>query len=196
MPTDFKIQLQRQLGFLRRSAEIYDRGYHEEAVRLATTIRVMLHDTKASTSLLSHLGAKSSCTLLTTVSTPPLKPGLCLFDGLTTMSLHGIEPNFGERGQFVSVADWWKQVVLVTRPRAWITRGLLVLGAANKDGGAHVDACLDHEYQQLLDGMWTFVRRQGPFETSIQLTNHHFIAIRQLVHELLHSPDLITLAVR
>jgi hypothetical protein len=117
-----------------------------------------------------------------------------MFDGLTTMSLRGIEPNFGESGEFVSVANWWEQVVLVTGPKGRITRGQLVLGAANKDGGAHVDPRLDQEYERLLDGLWTFVQRQGPFETSIQLTDHHFIAIRQLVHELLHSPDLIALA--
>jgi hypothetical protein len=194
MLTDFKIQLRRQLGFLRRSAESYDRGYHDEAVRLATTIRVLLHDTKASTSLLSLLGVKSSINLLTTVSTDPLHAGTCMFDGLTMMSLRGIEPSFSKSGQFVSVADWWEQVVLVTGPKVWITRRLLVLGAANKDGGAHVDPHLNHEYQQLMDGMWTFVRRQGPFETSIQLTDHHFVAIRQLVHELLHSPDLMASA--
>jgi hypothetical protein len=109
------------------------------------------------------------------------------------MSLHGIEPSFSKFGQFLSVSDWWEQVVIVTRPKVWITRRQLVLGAANKDGGANVDPRLDQEYQQLQDGMWTFVRRQGPFESSIQLTDHHFIAIRQLAHELLHSLDLITL---
>jgi hypothetical protein len=193
MPTDFKIQLQRQLGFLSRSAESYDSGYHDEAVRLATTIRVLLHDTRQSTSLLSHLKVKSSIKLLTTVSTPPLEPGLFLFDGLTTMSLRGIEPSMSDFGEFVSADAWWDQVVIVTGPKAWINRRLLVLGAANKDGGAHVDARLDQEYQQLLDGMWAVAGRDARVETSIPLTDHHFIAIRQLVHELLNSPDLIAL---
>ena len=36
--------LHEQMGFLRRSAEHYDAGDFSEAKRLATTLRVLLHD--------------------------------------------------------------------------------------------------------------------------------------------------------
>jgi len=52
-------QLRRQLGYLERSAARYDSGQLDEGIRIATTIRVLVHDTRNSTSLLSHLGAKS-----------------------------------------------------------------------------------------------------------------------------------------
>jgi hypothetical protein len=55
----FENQLERQLNFLRRSALEFDRGNHDEAIRLATTLRVLLHDTQNSTSLLTHLGIKN-----------------------------------------------------------------------------------------------------------------------------------------
>jgi hypothetical protein len=48
--------LERQLGFLRRSCESYDAGYTDESVRIATTTRVLVHDTKRCISLLKHLG--------------------------------------------------------------------------------------------------------------------------------------------
>jgi len=45
-------QLRRQLTFLRNSAASYDAGYSEEALRIGVVIRVLLHDTQYSTSLL------------------------------------------------------------------------------------------------------------------------------------------------
>ncbi len=57
MSVDFKAQLFKQLGFLWRSCDAYHQGHTDEAVRIAAVIRVMIHDTPKSTSLLKHLGA-------------------------------------------------------------------------------------------------------------------------------------------
>lgn len=51
-------QLKRQINYLKRSAKIFDEGFEDEAPRLATTLRVLLHDTRNSTSLLKLLGIK------------------------------------------------------------------------------------------------------------------------------------------
>jgi hypothetical protein len=51
--------LQRQIGYLKRSCLLYDAGHEDEAQRIAVTLRVLLHDTGASKSLLGQLGAKS-----------------------------------------------------------------------------------------------------------------------------------------
>jgi hypothetical protein len=118
-----------------------------------------------------------------------------MFDGLSVMSIHGIKPSLSKYGKFVPVDEWWEQVVLVMGQKAWITRRKLVLGAANKDGGAHVDPRLDNDYQQLLEGMWTISRRLGPIEVDIQLRDHHFVAIRQIGHEHLNSPSLTAMTV-
>lgn len=48
--------LYEQMAFLKRSAEHYDAGEFSEAKRLAATLRVLLHDTDRSVSLLSQLG--------------------------------------------------------------------------------------------------------------------------------------------
>ena len=54
--TDFPTHLGRQLQFLHQSCASYDGGFFDEAIRMATVMRVLLHDTKHSTSLLKHLG--------------------------------------------------------------------------------------------------------------------------------------------
>ncbi len=58
-PEYYQEQLVRQMKYLQTSSELYDKGDHAEAIRLAGTIRVLLHDTQASTSLLNLLGFKS-----------------------------------------------------------------------------------------------------------------------------------------
>ena len=54
---DFKKRLREQLGFLERSADAFDEGHREEALRIATALRVIFHNTPSSTSLLRHLNA-------------------------------------------------------------------------------------------------------------------------------------------
>src|SRR3954465_14733121 len=68
---ELQVHIARQLGYLRRSARLFDEGDRDEAIRIAVTIRVLLHDTGVSTSLLSLAGSKSiriltSCSFTTT----------------------------------------------------------------------------------------------------------------------------------
>jgi hypothetical protein len=66
MPVHFKTKLAEQLGFLGRSCEDFDPGHHAEAVRIAAVLRTLFHDTRSSTSLLSHLNARKIHLLSTT----------------------------------------------------------------------------------------------------------------------------------
>jgi hypothetical protein len=59
-------KLQEQMGFLQRSADLFDSGVTEEALRLAVTLRVLLHDTSASLSLLTQLDVKQDLDFVTT----------------------------------------------------------------------------------------------------------------------------------
>ena len=85
------------------------------------------------------------------------------------------------------VDDWWHQPVMVLA-RKPLPRRLLVLTAANKDGGAHVDADLPAEYQALVDGIW----RDG--RTGLLIADHHALCLRQLGYEVLNSPRLVELS--
>jgi hypothetical protein len=53
------------LGFLDRSARSFDDGHEDEALRLATTMRVLFHNTPLSTSLLKHLSMENTTMLST-----------------------------------------------------------------------------------------------------------------------------------
>lgn len=56
---ELKIHLSEQIGFLKTSSHLYDLGFENEAKRLAVTLRVLLSDTKNSTSLLTALDLKN-----------------------------------------------------------------------------------------------------------------------------------------
>jgi hypothetical protein len=55
-PAELQTHLDEQLGFLERSSAAFDEGYEDEAKRLAVTLRVLLHETTQSHSLLRQLG--------------------------------------------------------------------------------------------------------------------------------------------
>lgn len=131
----FKEQLSRQLGFIERSCAAFDAGHEDEAVRVATTLRVLVHDTKKQTSLLGHLKAKT-IRLLTTASTRQLDPNIVAYEGFLGLGGSGLRPKLGggSTTEFLLVDDWWRQTVLVER-RTHYPRSIAVLGAAEKDGG-------------------------------------------------------------
>lgn len=53
---DLAVKLREQLEFIERSCSAYDEGHRSEAIRIAVAIRVLLHDSRTSTSLMKHLG--------------------------------------------------------------------------------------------------------------------------------------------
>jgi hypothetical protein len=69
---DLVEKLRQQLGFLDRSAALFDQGHEDEAIRLAQIMRVLLHDTSASHSLLGQLGVKETLSYLDT--SEPIHP--------------------------------------------------------------------------------------------------------------------------
>ena len=57
-PAELQGHLDEQLEFLERSAASFDAGYEGEAKELAVSLRVLLHDTQQSHSLLGQLGRR------------------------------------------------------------------------------------------------------------------------------------------
>lgn len=147
----------RQVGFLHTSAAAFDSGVIAEASRLATSIRVLLHDGQGA-SLLGQLGLKDQLGFLDT-ATDPIPGNLAPTNGLVTMGIGGTGPvfhaPFGEgspRRQNKprkAFEDWWNAVVIIDGIGTTFTRKDLVLALANKDGGAHVDPELNAAYAAL-----------------------------------------------
>ena len=62
-------------------------------------------------------------------------------------------PKLGGCGMFdhtLSVDQWLKETVFILHPDTWVSREAVVLNAADKDGGAHVDAQLTPLYERLV----------------------------------------------
>jgi hypothetical protein len=185
---EFKIQLARQLGFLERSCASFDAGFLDEAVRIATAVRVLLHDTRSSTSLLKHLNAKT-INILSTCKPVSEPPKLQWMDcQLTRITGNGLIAKLDQASfkKEIPFDEWWNQLVLVIRD-ARITRKDLVLFAANKDGGAHVDNELTPEFESLMTNSYFKDNSQEPAKIALE---SHLVSLRQIGFEVLNSPEL------
>ena len=193
--------LKRQLGFLKRSCSLYDMGNQEEAIRIATCIRVLVHDTNQSISLLTHLNART-INLFTTYLEPP--EGENGYEVMTALAMgvinmgkggeYGYGPNlddFSSSSAVLPVDEWWNQIVWSPK----LSRRDIVLTAANQDGGAHVDSKVDPKYKSLADDalMDKITIRFDGKEYHQSFSDMHLMTLRTMGNELLKSPDLLRL---
>lgn len=199
MQPDYSDHLRRQIGFLQRSAAAFDAGHVDEAVRIATTIRVLIHSTASSTSLLKHLNA-TTISLLS--SCDGASPNTLLYMGLgmqysrndgDTIKAAYAPLLDGPVKVYVPVSKWWDMIVYVLGSGERLSRKKIVLTASNKDGGAHVDSALAPEYEALSrKGAVGHLMSSVQGDVSEQpFTDAHFVAVRQMAYELLNSPELL-----
>lgn len=200
MDKELKTHLQRQLSFLHNSSNAFDAGEQEESLRIATAIRVLVHQTAKSEALFNQMDVRTSIQLLSTVE--KIGPNVVLFDGPVAMAIWSDRPgrilpklSCGDTRLAMTVDAWWTQVVCVHAGHH-MTRREIVLGAANKDGGAHVDvADVPENFALLQAGVWATGRvEQGEMSGGARLSDHHFAMLRQFAFELLNSDDLLALA--
>jgi hypothetical protein len=198
---DFQAALKRQIGFLERSCQSFDGGFEDEAIRIAQCIRVLMHDTKKQTSLLAHLNARnivlrSSCLDIASKIQPGARA--LKFNGMGQFEVGAAGaryyPKLGN-GMFhgdLPVEQWWGQTIFILDPGTWVSRRDVVLDAADKDGGAHVDALLTPVYERLVESgdLGFFVGEHGK---QIPISGHHYVALRQMGYELLNSSALLAL---
>lgn len=183
---DLEAHLADQIQLLELSAENFDQGTTAEYRRLAVGIRVLVHHTSKSHSLLSQLDRGDISFEDTALPLPPttVRP----HNGLTTAVIGG--PNQGHAAALgpstrsVSFQEWWNAEVLRDIGGRRVTRRDLILTAANQDGGSHVDPELDEVYADISreNSMGTF------FQTPRGLNPIQGIersAIRQIAHEVL-----------
>jgi hypothetical protein len=147
---DLEADLSEQLQFLVSSGRAFDQGALSESKRIALVIRVLVHDTGPSHSLLSQLGVKDS--LAWADSAPVIdndpsiigrSPGLTSMgfgaDGIAFSARYLDSIETSNRTRYVSFSDWWERHVILDSNGAEFSRKELVLALVNKDGGAHVD---------------------------------------------------------
>lgn len=193
---DLHKQLRRQLNFLRNSVSLYDEGCKEEAVRMAVVMRVLLHDTSNSVSLFNLLEVKYVLQIVTTaksveselvqeINFGELMSGM-LFE--KQLEYTPVQKNTAT----ISAIDWWNQFVFIRDGRLF-SRRQIILSAAHKDGGAHVDYP-DDDLRAVQEGFWirTRIERDGK-AISEPMENNHFRILRRFADELLNSKELLSI---
>jgi hypothetical protein len=192
-------QLQEQIKFMESSAKSFDEGQESEAKRLATQLRVLLHDTSNSKSLLSQLGVKNTLQFYSSINK---REGLRL-GPLTGLILKSLGPNGGKyvaplddfppdhEFRKIGFDEYWVEPVLTDNRGRSFNRKDLVLTVANQDGGTHVDPGLDEDYVELTQkNSLGWVSGTGG-EKGQPLTGEVLASIRQIGHEVLKTliPD-------
>jgi len=158
--------LQIQMKALDSSCRAFDSGDPWESLRLAVTVRVLVHDTKASHSLLGQLGVKEQLLFpdgsrhASFRGLPPIGPSeVTSIPGLAMMADYGDHtarvPAFLAGGlppHELEFEDWWKLLAIKDTQDNLLSRRQMVLQLANKDGGAHVDLQVDAGYNAIHRG--------------------------------------------
>ncbi len=194
-----KIQLQEQISFLKSSCRDYDRGNLSEAKRIAVSIRVLVHDTQSSISLLKQLSLKSIDFLDTSNDWVPSKNVFFKpmpFIGLACMTTNNINyiprcvtPFADKYKNFGTFDEWWEKIVIVDNNDNKFRRRDIVLTVADQDGGAHVDPKLNPAYMELkrdnsIGWQMNSNKKQLPIQ-SIELAS-----LRQIGYEMMKTIKL------
>ncbi len=189
-------KLQEQLRFIQRSCTAFDQGTEEEAIRIATALRIIFHDAGRSVSLLAHLALQDGRMLSSARGHGDFKDFLAVQLDLSSTTPVILKPMLGSKFSKLSVNQWWKHEPVFVHAGQQYARRKIVLSVANKDGGAHVDAQLEEYYEVLCAGEYAIgitgdLTYPGapPFEQGVTHfpKNAHLALIRQFAHETLAS---------
>jgi hypothetical protein len=92
----------------------------------------------------------------------------------------------------MAVNEWWEEIVW--KQKSTLTRKDIIIGTANKEGGAHVQAAAPEIIKELRQGLSQVISCKINGVEVGTPENHHLILIRQFAHELLNSESLTVLA--
>ena len=194
---EFENQLANHLRFIRNSCDEYDKGFTDEALRIAVSLRVLFHDTKNSTSLLTHLNRKEEVQLISTFATDQLKIPNTNINWHTVIPLmitsKGVKPPLEtwKTRRIIGVEEWWNEKIWV-EGNFILSRRDIVLSAANQDGGAHVDSKPSNKTMKVKAGPVVTIKINGKLIEN-GLKNHHHPLLRQMAYEIINSKDLVEL---
>lgn len=203
----FKQKLIEQISFLESSCERYDQGHTAEALRIALSLRVIFYSTGKSKSILKHMGIGNINILSTGGMPQDQAKNYALYFGLGRLRLSSIgvseyQPPLGDvppfKIKFQPVSDWWHECVYVLERGKLITRLVIMIAAANNDGGAHVDDELEPLYASLAEegSLGTLQTLNDRYEIISRqpIPNAQHVALRQMAYEVLNSPEFMSLA--
>jgi hypothetical protein len=151
-----------QRHLLRTAIDGMGTGDLAQALHVATTIRVLVHETGASKPLLKHLDNNYwempifEWTQQPAPKAPPGVQSITFFCPVnaqfkapegTVSLITELKP---ENHTVSKLGAWWANACMMLPGVGPVTRRELILGLSNKEGGAHVDADISEKYTNLL----------------------------------------------
>lgn len=189
----YRDHLRDQIYFLQSSAKQYDLGAEIEAKRMAVSLRVLLYDTKESSSLLGQMQLKKKMQFVSTAQKydpSNLLSQQCLLSITFTSDGGSYHPLFENDNRYglVSCREWGHEIVFCDVHRKLYRRKDLIQLLANMDGGAHVDAEISDNYAGLKEDSltgWVFHSTDGS-ERGMD-NDPVYASMRQMTFEVLQS---------
>ncbi|MCK5721882.1 MAG: tetratricopeptide repeat protein [Gammaproteobacteria bacterium] len=202
MKEELKVHLHRQLKLLETSSRAFDNGDIYEAINIAIRLRVLLHDTFKSTSLLTHLEQKNKLYFLSTLETIEEEKNrfikehgvLVQQNDPPAMIIDGErKPPFSSWSikKHLPFDLWWNEKILKINDKEYSRKDIVFI-TANKDGGAHIELKINEKTKLLKKGTGRVKYRIGNEEKEKELIDTHFIFLRQLAYEVLSIEELFT----
>lgn len=192
---DFLEKTNEQLKFLIKSAKAYDDGDFSEAVRMATSLRVLLNSSgRDNISLLRHLQGTdwrfmdtafkfSSTNAMTHTGLAYLRASESAARFIPLVA-SGFPTTHTSR---LPYPEWWRQAIVIRdKDGNKFTRWHLVDWVANQDGGTHVDASVSESFHKLkrLDGSGWRTRIGG---IDVPVAGVIDTSVRQVAHECIRT---------
>ena len=147
------LKFQQQVGYLQRSIQLFDQGHEDEAIRLAVSLRVFLHNKHSSKSLFRHIGLTNPNLLSSGRGHENWQDYLSMILDLTSSQPVKAKAILGDSFREMTCKTWWEEQTVFEYNSIKYTRKDVCLNAANKDGGAHVDEKLEQFYEALQAGI-------------------------------------------
>jgi hypothetical protein len=188
---------------LRQLTVLFDEGNKAAAKDTAVKLRVLLHDTSKSTSLLRQLGVKKAFRYLDTAGAADPN-NLFPTWGLIKVKLHvgpaddsaeyeaSLDNSSKRTGdRYLDFNEWWSRIVIKDIQGNELSRKDLVMLLAHEEGGAHVQPRPGKEYHAIskentLLGVARFAEDRPPQSVGGRPIEE---SVRQIAYEVLRTFD-------
>jgi hypothetical protein len=204
--SDYLDLLHEQVEFMVDACEQFDKGKFNSAKLLATYIRTIVHQTQASTSLLTHLNRQRSIKFYNTSFTPK---NAVYFLSMVSMCVLGnkdennkivpepvfipvFKPKNYLGNRWLEFNKWWNKKVIIS-DHLTFTRSEMIRFMANQDGGTHVDNEVVEKYYKIAkanESMFYLTTKSldhDPYQKGEPYKYLHYAVVRQIAHELIFS---------
>ena len=185
-------KLEEQLKLLKNSAELYDKGRIEEALNIAIRLRVLLYREE---SLLEQLGQKKTIKLLSTLedhSKDPILKNIAIQSSVPFLTSNGQRAflNNTSRSEFILAEKWLTETITILESKPYSRIDIIKI-TAHKDGAAHIE--INHKsLKPFITPFGQITIKENNKPITKEISSHHYILLRQIAYEILHSEELFT----